>query len=34
MHTTPRKRWMKVKDFERLYLEDIAKYKEQLFNER
>jgi len=28
MHTASRKRWMKVKDFERLYPEDIAKYKE------
>jgi hypothetical protein len=34
MHTTPRKRWMKVKDFEKLYPEDIAKYEEQLPNEQ
>jgi hypothetical protein len=34
MHVTPRKRWMEVKDFERLYPEDITKYKEQLSNKR
>jgi hypothetical protein len=34
MHATPRKRWMKVKDFEKLYLEDIAKYKERLPSEQ
>jgi len=28
MHATPRKRWMKVKDSEKLYPEDIAKYEE------
>jgi len=28
MHATPRKRWMEVKDSEKLYPEDIAKYKE------
>jgi hypothetical protein len=30
MHTTPRTRWMKVKDSEKLYPEDITKYEEQL----
>jgi hypothetical protein len=34
MHATPRKRWMKVKDSEKLYPEDIAKYKEQLPSEQ
>jgi hypothetical protein len=34
MHKTLRKRWMEVKDSERLYLEDIAKYKEQLPSEQ
>jgi hypothetical protein len=34
MHATPRKRWMKVKDSEKLYLEDIAKYKERLPSEQ
>jgi hypothetical protein len=33
MHKTLRKRWVKVNDSERLYLEDIAKYKEQLPSE-
>jgi hypothetical protein len=33
MHATLRKRWMKLKDSEKLYLEDIAKYKEQLPSE-
>jgi len=28
MHATTRKRWMKVKDFEKLYPKDIAKYEE------
>jgi len=28
MHTAPRKRWIKVKDSEKLYPEDITKYKE------
>jgi hypothetical protein len=27
MYATPRKRWIKVNDSERLYLEDIIKYK-------
>jgi len=27
MHATPRKRWMKVKDSEKLYPEDIKKYE-------
>jgi hypothetical protein len=27
MQATPRKRWMKVKDSEKLYPEDIAKYE-------
>jgi hypothetical protein len=34
MHVAPRKRWMKVKDFETLYPEDIAKYEEQLLNKQ
>jgi len=34
MHATPRKRWTEVKDSKRLYSKDIAKYKEQLPNER
>jgi hypothetical protein len=34
MHATPRKRWMKVKDSEKLYPEDIVKYKEQLLSEQ
>jgi hypothetical protein len=34
MHATPRKRWMKVKGSEKLYLEDIAKYEEQLSSEQ
>jgi hypothetical protein len=33
MHTTPRKRWMEVKDSEKLCHEDITKHKEQLPNE-
>jgi len=28
MHATPRNRWMKVKNSEKLYPEDIAKYEE------
>jgi hypothetical protein len=27
MHVAPRKRWMKVRDSERLYPEDIVKYE-------
>jgi hypothetical protein len=34
MHAAPRNRWMEVKDFERLYPEDIAKYEEQLPSEQ
>jgi hypothetical protein len=34
MHATPRKRWMKVKDSGRLYLEYIAKYEERLPSEQ
>jgi hypothetical protein len=34
MHATQRKRWMKVKGSEKLYPEDIAKYKEQLPSEQ
>ena len=34
MHVALRKMWMKVKDSERLYAEDIAKYKEQLPSEK
>ena len=34
MHVTSRKRWMKVKDSEKLYPEDIAKYEEQLPSEQ
>jgi hypothetical protein len=33
MHAALRKKWMKVKDSERLYPKDIAKYEEQLSNE-
>jgi len=33
MHRAPRKRWMEVKDSERLCPEDIAKHEEQLPNE-
>jgi hypothetical protein len=33
MHTAARKRWMRVKDSEKPYHEDIAKYEEQLPNE-
>jgi len=33
MHAAPRKRWVKVKGLEKLYLEDIAKYKKQLPSE-
>jgi len=33
MHAAPRKRWMEIKDSERLYPEDIAKYEEQLPSE-
>jgi len=28
MHTAPRKRWMEVKDFERVYAEDLIQYEE------
>jgi hypothetical protein len=28
MHAAPRKRWMKERGSERLYLKDIVKYKE------
>jgi hypothetical protein len=28
MHTAPRRRWIKAKDSEKLYPEDIAKYEE------
>jgi hypothetical protein len=34
MHATPKKRWMKVTDFEKLYPEDITKYEEQLPSEQ
>jgi hypothetical protein len=34
MHAALRKRWMEVKDFERLYLEYIAKYEERLPSEQ
>jgi hypothetical protein len=34
MHVALKKRWMGVKDSERLYLKDIAKYEEQLPNEQ
>jgi len=34
MDMAPKKRWMKVKDSERLYPEGIAKYEEQLPNEQ
>jgi hypothetical protein len=33
MQATLKKRWMEVKDSERLYPEDIAKYKKQLLDE-
>jgi hypothetical protein len=33
MHAALRKKWMKVKDSERLYPKDIVKYEEQLSNE-
>jgi hypothetical protein len=33
MQATLKKRWMEVKDSERLYPEDIAKYKKQLPDE-
>jgi hypothetical protein len=33
MQATLKKRWMEVKDSERLYPEDIAKYKKQLSDE-
>ena len=32
-HAAPRKRWKEVKNFERLYPENIIKYKEPLLNE-
>jgi hypothetical protein len=32
MHAAPRKKWIEIKDSERLYLENIIKYKEQLPN--
>jgi hypothetical protein len=34
MHAAPRKRWIKVKDPEKLYPEDIAKYEKQLPSEQ
>jgi len=34
MHVASRKRWIEVKDSEKLYPEDIAKYEEQLSSER
>jgi len=34
MHVAPRKRWMEVKDSERLYLKDITKYEKQLPNKQ
>jgi hypothetical protein len=34
MHVVLRKRWMEIKDFERLYPETISKYEEQLPNEQ
>jgi hypothetical protein len=34
MHAALRKRWMKERGSERLYLEDIVKYEEQLSNEQ
>jgi hypothetical protein len=34
MHAALRKRWMEIKDFERLYPENISKYEEQLLNEQ
>jgi len=34
MYAAPRKRWMKVRGSERLYLEDIIKYEEQLPSEQ
>jgi len=34
MHAALMKRWIEVKDFERLYPEDIVKYKEQLPSEQ
>jgi len=34
MHAAPRKRWMKVKDSEKLYPKDIATYEEQLPSEQ
>jgi hypothetical protein len=34
MYAAPRKRWMEIKDFERLYPEDIVKYEEQLPSEQ
>jgi hypothetical protein len=34
MHAAPRKRWIEVKDSEKLYPKDIVKYKEQLSNEQ
>jgi hypothetical protein len=33
MHAAPRKKWIEIKDSERLYPENIIKYKEQLPNE-
>jgi hypothetical protein len=33
MHVVSRKRWMKVKDSERPYHEDIVKYEKQLLSE-
>jgi len=34
MHAAPKKKWMEIKDSERLYPENIAKYEEQLPNEQ
>jgi hypothetical protein len=34
MYPASRKRWMEVKESERLYPKDIAKYKEQLPSEQ
>jgi hypothetical protein len=34
MHVASRKRWMKVKDSERMYSGDITKYEEQLPSEQ
>jgi hypothetical protein len=34
MHAAPKKKWMEIKDSERLYPENIAKYEEQLPSEQ